>query len=35
VSAALWESGLPLETLPLDGMLEIPLGSENFAWELQ
>ena len=35
VSAALWERGLPIETLPIDGMLEIPLGPENFAWELQ
>jgi alpha-amylase/alpha-mannosidase (GH57 family) len=31
-SVSLWESGLPIETLPVDGMLEIPLGEENFAW---
>ncbi len=35
VSVALWEGGLPIEVLPIDGMLDIPLGEENFAWELQ
>jgi hypothetical protein len=35
VSVALWEAGLPIEVLPIDGMLDIPLGAENFAWELQ
>jgi alpha-amylase/alpha-mannosidase (GH57 family) len=32
LSAALWEGGLPLDALPLEGMLEIALGEENFAW---
>ena len=31
-SVSLWEGGLPIETLPVDGMIEIPLGEENFAW---
>jgi hypothetical protein len=31
----LWEGGVPLEALPIDGLLDIPLGTENFAWELQ
>jgi len=35
VSVALWEGGLPIEVLPIDGLLDIPLGVENFAWELQ
>jgi alpha-amylase/alpha-mannosidase (GH57 family) len=35
VSVALWEGGLPVEVLPIDGLLDIPLGAENFAWELQ
>jgi hypothetical protein len=35
VGVALWEGGLPVEILPIDGMLDIPLGAENFAWELQ
>jgi alpha-amylase/alpha-mannosidase (GH57 family) len=35
VSVALWEGGLPIEVLPIDGLLDIPLGAENFAWELQ
>ena len=34
-SVALWDGGLPVEVLPLDGMLEIPLGADNFAWDLQ
>jgi len=28
----LWQGGLPVDVLPLEGMLEIPLGEENFAW---
>jgi alpha-amylase/alpha-mannosidase (GH57 family) len=34
VSVAIWENGLPIEVLPVDGMLEIPLGEENHSWEL-
>ena len=29
---ALWEGGLPMDLLPEEGMLEIPLGEENYAW---
>jgi len=32
MSASLWEGGLPLDALPLEGMLEVALGEENFAW---
>ena len=32
LSASLWEGGLPLDALPLEGMLEIALEEENFAW---
>jgi alpha-amylase/alpha-mannosidase (GH57 family) len=32
VSVALWRGGLPVDILPLEGMLQIPLGEENFAW---
>ena len=32
VSMALWSGGLPVDVLPLEGMLQIPLGEENFAW---
>jgi hypothetical protein len=32
LSAALWEGGLPIDVLPIDGMLELNLGEENFAW---
>ncbi len=33
--AALWEGGLPFEVLPVDGMLELALGEENFAWKIE
>ena len=32
VSVALWRGGLPLDVLPAEGMLNIALGEENFAW---
>ena len=32
LSVALWEGGLPVDLLPLEGMLSVPLGEENFAW---
>ena len=32
LSVALWEGGLPIDVLPIDGMLEVGLGEENFAW---
>jgi alpha-amylase/alpha-mannosidase (GH57 family) len=32
LTVALWEGGLPVEVLPVDGMLELVLGEENFAW---
>lgn len=32
VSVALWRGGLPVDAVPLEGMLEIVLGEENFAW---
>jgi hypothetical protein len=33
VSVSLWEKGLPVEVLPVDGMLDVALGEENFAWD--
>ena len=33
LSVALWEAGLPIDVLPVDGMLELALGEENFAWK--
>jgi alpha-amylase/alpha-mannosidase (GH57 family) len=35
LNVALWEGGLPLDALPLEGMLEIALGEENYAWPLE
>ncbi len=35
LSVALWEGGLPIEVLPVDGMLELVLGEENFAWGVE
>jgi alpha-amylase/alpha-mannosidase (GH57 family) len=32
LSAALWRQGLPVDMLPAEGMLEVALGEENFAW---
>ncbi|MFZ0523202.1 MAG: glycoside hydrolase family 57 protein [Candidatus Acidiferrales bacterium] len=32
---ALWEAGLPVEILPVDGMLELALGEENYAWKIE
>ncbi|MFZ3216833.1 MAG: glycoside hydrolase family 57 protein [Candidatus Acidiferrales bacterium] len=35
LSVALWEGGLPIEILPVDGMLELGLGEESFAWGIE
>jgi alpha-amylase/alpha-mannosidase (GH57 family) len=35
IGAALWEGGLPIEVLPVDGMLELVLGEESFGWEIE
>jgi alpha-amylase/alpha-mannosidase (GH57 family) len=32
LSVALWEGGLPVDVLPVEGMLSVPLGEENYAW---
>jgi alpha-amylase/alpha-mannosidase (GH57 family) len=32
LSVALWSGGLPVDVLPVEGMLNINLGEENFAW---
>ena len=32
LSVALWSGGLPVDVLPVEGMLGIALGEENFAW---
>ena len=32
LSVAVWQAGLPVDVLPLEGMLEVALGEENFAW---
>ena len=34
LGVALWEGGLPVDVLPMEGMLQIPLGEEHFAWSL-
>jgi len=35
MGVALWEGGLPMDLLPGEGMLEIQLGEENFAWKVE
>ncbi len=32
VNVALWKAGLPVDVLPVEGMLEVALGEENYAW---
>jgi hypothetical protein len=32
LSVALWKGGLPVDVLPPEGLLQILLGEENFAW---
>ena len=32
LSVALWSGGLPVDVLPPEGMLNVALGEENFAW---
>jgi hypothetical protein len=34
LGVALWEGGLPMDLLPGEGMLEIQLGEENCAWNV-
>ena len=31
---ALWKAGLPLDVIPAEGMLNVALGEEHFAWSL-
>jgi alpha-amylase/alpha-mannosidase (GH57 family) len=35
IGVALWHGGLPVDVLPAEGVLEVPLGEENFAWPLE
>jgi alpha-amylase/alpha-mannosidase (GH57 family) len=32
LTAALWIGGLPIDALPIEGVLNVALGEENFAW---
>jgi alpha-amylase/alpha-mannosidase (GH57 family) len=32
LSIAIWKGGLPVDLLPAEGMLDIALGEENWAW---
>jgi alpha-amylase/alpha-mannosidase (GH57 family) len=32
LSVAMWKDGLPVDVLPLEGVLKIALGEDNFAW---
>ena len=34
LGVAVWEGGLPMDLLPGEGMLDIQLGEENFAWSV-
>ncbi len=35
VGVALWHGGLPVDVLPAEGFLDIPLGEENSAWPVE
>ncbi len=35
LGVALWEGGLPLDLLPEEGLMEVRLGEENFAWAVK
>jgi alpha-amylase/alpha-mannosidase (GH57 family) len=35
VGVALWHGGLPVDILPSEALLEIPLGEDNAAWPLE
>ena len=35
VGVAIWEGGLPVDLLPAEGLLEIHLGEEHFAWAIK
>jgi hypothetical protein len=35
ISVALWHGGLPVDVLPAEGVLDVSLGEENFAWPLE
>jgi len=32
LGVALWHGGLPVDVLPAEGLLDIQLGEDNFAW---
>jgi alpha-amylase/alpha-mannosidase (GH57 family) len=34
IGAALWHGGLPVDVLPAEGVLDVQLGEENFAWPI-
>ncbi len=35
LGVALWHGGLPVDVLPAEGVLDVALGQENFAWPLE
>jgi alpha-amylase/alpha-mannosidase (GH57 family) len=35
LGVALWHGGLPVDVLPAEGFLEVPLGEDNSAWPLE
>ena len=35
LGVALWHAGLPVDVLPAEGILDVQLGEDNFAWPLE
>jgi len=31
----LWHGGLPIDVMPAEGHVEVPLGEENAAWRVE
>ena len=35
LGVALWHGGLPVDVLPAEGFLEIPLGDDQHSWPIE
>jgi hypothetical protein len=35
IGVALWHGGLPVDVLPAEGVLDVQLGEDNFAWPIE
>ena len=35
LSIAMWRGGLPVDVLPVEKMMAVALGEDNFAWAME